>query len=346
MATLASYNTLILEFLEHVDVKNAMGLLRLMKANGCKPNEFTYTYTAFIDGLCRNGKLDHAFKVFDEMQQRKTVPNSDTYGSLTYGLSSEGRVDEAKTLIEEMERKGIAPNAAIDTSLIDGYASLNRVNDAFSLLQEMVDRRLRFEPEYSIFRALMKGFTAKNLLDRMLEYGYEPTVDKCTTIVRGLYEDGKTREADDLWTTMEANGLSPNAQRVFTPLITAHSRNLKVDVALDLHDSMIERGLEPDIESCTTLIVALCKMRRVDEAASVYEDLVWVGWDVDTVVWYVFFSNGLIDGVGVDVCMEFIHRIRSDFSIPESEVYVMLVEQRLQVDGESADSIAVNVLKQ
>ncbi|KAK9924368.1 hypothetical protein M0R45_032738 [Rubus argutus] len=77
------------------------------------------TYTSLIDGLCKNGSTDLAFRIFHEMRERDCLPNLYTYSSLIFGLCQEGKADDER-LLEEMEREGLVPDLVTFTMLIDG----------------------------------------------------------------------------------------------------------------------------------------------------------------------------------------------------------------------------------
>lgn len=52
-------------------------------------------FSILIDSLCRNGLLDLATEVFEQMPKYRCTPNMVIYNSVVNGFSEQGRVDEA-----------------------------------------------------------------------------------------------------------------------------------------------------------------------------------------------------------------------------------------------------------
>ena len=55
-----------------------------MVAKGCVPN--VISYAALIHGLCKEGRLQEADKVLEEMSEKDVVPNVVTYNTLIHAL--------------------------------------------------------------------------------------------------------------------------------------------------------------------------------------------------------------------------------------------------------------------
>ncbi|CAI8603613.1 unnamed protein product [Vicia faba] len=80
-----------------------------MLASGVFPN--AYTYTVLIRGLAVNDRfLKDARKYVVEMFEKGMRPNAETYTAVFEGLVREGKMDEAVKLLEEMKGEGFVPD--------------------------------------------------------------------------------------------------------------------------------------------------------------------------------------------------------------------------------------------
>ncbi|KAK1382142.1 hypothetical protein POM88_019877 [Heracleum sosnowskyi] len=100
-------------------VQEAMKLFSLMHETGTIP-EVTI-YTAVIEGFCKAHKLDDAKRIFRKMQGNGISPNAITYGVLIQGLVHKKSLDDALVFSVEMLEAGHSPNLATFTGLVDCF---------------------------------------------------------------------------------------------------------------------------------------------------------------------------------------------------------------------------------
>ncbi|XP_019158011.1 PREDICTED: pentatricopeptide repeat-containing protein At1g62914, mitochondrial-like [Ipomoea nil] len=68
------------------------------------------TYTAMINGLCREGLLDEALELLWKMEKNDCLPNAWTYNVILQEFVRNKKCHEANLLLDEMVGKGISPN--------------------------------------------------------------------------------------------------------------------------------------------------------------------------------------------------------------------------------------------
>jgi leucine-rich PPR motif-containing protein len=64
---------------------------------------------------------------------------------------------------------------------------------------------------------------------------------------------------------MVGNGISPN-HYIFNTVFCAYVKKAMIDEAMHIFSKMSQQGLSPDVVNYGTLIDALCKLVRVDDA--------------------------------------------------------------------------------
>ncbi|CAA7039193.1 unnamed protein product [Microthlaspi erraticum] len=117
-------------------------------------------YNIIIDGLCKDGKLDDAINLFNEMEMKgikamlsptalsseafvKTPsskgvkPNVKTYTVMIAGLCKKGSLSEADLLFRKMGEDGIAPNSGTYNTLIRAHLGGSGLTTSVELIEEM-----------------------------------------------------------------------------------------------------------------------------------------------------------------------------------------------------------------
>jgi len=108
---------------------------------------------------------------------------------------------------------------------------------------------------------------------KSFKLGFHPDTVTINTLIKGLYLNGKVREA-----------LHFHDDALF--------KNHQVDKAIALLTKIKDQGIEPDMFTCTILVDGLCKNGRLQDAQQVYQDLLINGYHLDARM-YTVMLNGL-----------------------------------------------------
>ncbi|CAL9216257.1 unnamed protein product [Arabidopsis halleri] len=140
-------------------------------------------YRVMIDWLCKNGRIDMARKVFDEMRERGVQVDNLTWASIIYGLLVKRRVAEAYKTVEAVEN----PDISIYHALIKGLVKIKRASEATEVFRKMIQRGC--EPIMHTYLMLLQGH-----LGRRGRKGPDPLVNFDTIFVGGMIKAGKRLE--------------------------------------------------------------------------------------------------------------------------------------------------------
>ncbi|KAL3321710.1 hypothetical protein AABB24_039356 [Solanum stoloniferum] len=114
-------------------VQEAMKLFGLMREKGTIPE--VVIYTAVVDGFCKAQKFDDAVRIFRKMQGNGIIPNAFSYGILIRGLSQGKRLDDALEFCLEMLEAGHSPNVVTFVTLVDGFCKEKSLEDAQNMIK-------------------------------------------------------------------------------------------------------------------------------------------------------------------------------------------------------------------
>ncbi|KAJ4715794.1 Pentatricopeptide repeat [Melia azedarach] len=159
--------------------QDADEIFKKMKETGLIPNA-----VSMLDGLCKDGLVQEAMKLFGLMREKGTIPEVVIYTAVVDGFCKAQKFDDAKRIFRKMQSNGIAPNAFSYTVLIQGLYKSNKLEDAI---------------EYCV---------------EMLEVGHSPNVTTFVGLVDGLCREKGVEEAQSVIATLKQKGFLVNDKAI------------------------------------------------------------------------------------------------------------------------------------
>ncbi|XP_057449403.1 pentatricopeptide repeat-containing protein At4g38150-like isoform X2 [Lotus japonicus] len=152
--------------------EDADEIFKKMKETGLIPNA-----VAMLDGLCKDGLVQEALKLFGLMREKGTIPEIVIYTAVVEGYTKAHKADDAKRIFRKMQSNGISPNAFSYTVLVQGLCKCSRLQDAFEFCVEMLEAG--HSPNMTTFVDLVDGFVkeqgvaeAKGAIRTLIEKGF------------------------------------------------------------------------------------------------------------------------------------------------------------------------------
>ncbi|MCD7456730.1 hypothetical protein HAX54_032920 [Datura stramonium] len=285
--------TLIMSVLcEKGSVNRALWIFNKLIELGLAPNVINYTclinglckknkswslmppYTALIDGYCKVGNFDVAYKFLRVMDEKGLAPGIFTYNAVIDGLCKKGRVQEAYKML----KKGLKPTKETCTSMICGYCR---------------DKNVAM---------------AKKYFQRMGEYGCVPDSLTYGALISGLCKESKLDEARELYNSMRDKGIPPCEVTRLT-VAYEYCKNNEPTIAMDLLDSLDKKLW---IRTVSTLVRKLCSEKNVDIAALFFHKLLDRQQSVDRVTLAAFMS-ACYESNNYDLVSSMNERLTKDF---------------------------------
>ncbi|XP_058110930.1 putative pentatricopeptide repeat-containing protein At1g26500 [Magnolia sinica] len=179
----ASYEKIIEAFFKCDRISDAMQMFRSVKMERFHDVGISL-YRLLITWLCRKGKVDETYMVFDEMLKRGISADNPTLAALVYGLLCKGRVREGYKIVEGIKE----PDVGVYHGLIKGLLKLRKAKEATQVFREMPERGC--EPTMHTYIMLLQGHLGKGG-----RKGPHPSVNFESIFVGGLVKVGKSLEA-------------------------------------------------------------------------------------------------------------------------------------------------------
>ncbi|XP_010510862.1 PREDICTED: pentatricopeptide repeat-containing protein At2g26790, mitochondrial-like [Camelina sativa] len=271
-------------------VEEAVKLLQEMMDKGMVPD--VINYTTLIDGYCLQGKVVDALDLINEMSGNGIYPDLITYNVLVSGLARNGYEKEAQEIYKRMKAEGLKPNAVTHNVIIEGLCSARKVEEAEGFLRSLEQKcpdnyaslvkgycesglskkaykqfvRLERPLSKSVYNKLFFSLCMEGYLDKALDvlkimwaYRVEPGRSMCGKMIGALCEINNVREAQLLFDTMVERGLIPDLF-TYTIMIHTYCRLNELQKADDLFEDMKQRGIKPDVVTYTVLLNSYQKL--------------------------------------------------------------------------------------
>lgn len=101
-------------------------------------NPSVIPYTAMIVGAAKYGLGKQSLKLFEEMTDRKVMPNDVTFVGILHACSHSGLVDEGLGVLSSMrEKHGVMPDARHYTCVVDMLSRVGRLDEAYKLARSI-----------------------------------------------------------------------------------------------------------------------------------------------------------------------------------------------------------------
>ncbi|GBG80838.1 hypothetical protein CBR_g31394 [Chara braunii] len=233
------------------------------------------TYTSLIGFMGREGKIELAVRLFEDMLAANCEPDHYTYTALINGYGKSRMFAEALAVFEHMKESapGCNPNTVTCNALIDALCKGGRYDEAESIFWDMRKGKGGLGPHCA------------------------PNAVTYNTIIRALCNEGQIKAAVAMLEEMKQGELGgedcqPNVV-TYNILVDACGKAGMHDKAQQLFDDMKQRGLQPDQITYTALLDAYGKAGIHEQAERTFKEMQSAACVMDVLVY-----TALIDAYG------------------------------------------------
>ncbi|GLU01134.1 hypothetical protein SLE2022_184590 [Rubroshorea leprosula] len=291
------------------DMEKPDCLIREMLEMGPPPN--LVTYNTFIKAHCLKNNVDKALYLFSTMATDGIRPNRVTCNTLVHALCKKGLVDDAKKLLcETLSDDNEKTNSDLITStiLMDCYFRSGDTVQALGFWDQMLHKNIQID--LVAYNVLIHGLclgqhinVAYGNFAEILKRGFIPD---CFTFfffgspsgIRGFAPttpDSTSCGAPEWWVGLPTKTAAYTRSDCFTfnTLISALCKEGKVEEACHIHDVMLKMGVAPDKISYKMIIQGLCFRGDLVKAIEFLNSLLEKSLMPEPLIW-----NLIIDGYG------------------------------------------------
>ncbi|XP_057771640.1 pentatricopeptide repeat-containing protein At3g22690 [Salvia miltiorrhiza] len=225
-------------------------------------NTTVVSWNSLLEGFARNGDVDSAVGVFDEMPERDVV----SWNTMIRALVDEGSFLDAIELFRSMQREGMASDEVTMVSVVSacGYlGALDSAKWAYSYI-----KRRGFRSNTRLCTALVDMFARCGDPRSAMEVFWsmkERDVSAWTAAIGAMAMEGNGERALELFHEMVRQGIAPD-QVAFSGVLTACSHAGLVEEGMLVFNSMKEYGVVPHVVHYGCVVDLLGRAGLLDEA--------------------------------------------------------------------------------
>lgn len=298
-----SWNVIIAGYVQHSLVDTAISLYQQMKLEAVKPNEVTFVSilkacanlgalergkqfheqiikggfemnifvgSTLVDMFCKCGKLNDAYHVFDNMNERNVV----SWTAMIEGYAQQGLGEKAFMLYEQMELHGVTPNQATFISILKACTSLSALEMGKRIHDQI--RNSKLEMNNLLVNSLVEMYAkCGSIEDALLAFNEmsERDVVIWTSMIGGYAHQGLGKEALTMFEQMQQEGVKPSAI-TFVSVLSACSHAGFIDEGRQYFDSMVQdHGISPTADHYACMVDLLGRGGHLEEAADLIKNM-------------------------------------------------------------------------
>ncbi|KEH38448.1 PPR containing plant-like protein [Medicago truncatula] len=243
------------------------------------------SWSAVVVGLCRDGRIGYARKLFDRMPERNVV----SWSAMIDGYMEKGLFENGFGFFLEMRREGVVEvNSTTMTIMIKGCGNCGGVKDGMQI--HGLVSRLGFEfvdAAYEVFErmpekdliswtAMIRRFVTDGRMGKPVEL-FDTLKEKddfvWTVLISGFVSNEEYEEALCWYVRMNREGCKPNPLTI-SSVLAASASLVALNEGLQIHSHVLKMNLEYDLSIQNSLISFYAKCGNVTDAYKIFVDVV------------------------------------------------------------------------
>eukprot|EP00916_Digyalum_oweni_P002514 GHVL01004617.1.p1 GENE.GHVL01004617.1~~GHVL01004617.1.p1 ORF type:complete len:839 (+),score=78.88 GHVL01004617.1:104-2620(+) len=253
------------------------------------------TFNTLIKGYALQGKYKEAYATLVRARDLGILPNDITYNSCMDAAIRASMVTEAWCLLDEMENVGIEADKYTCSILIKGLHQ-NGVKKRHEERENLMKRAMRLMAKLGkssvkslresaklhevLFNSMLDACVALKDLGRLREVfqmmkdqGVQPTAVTYGTLIKAFGQAGDLSMCFKIWDEMKRRNISPTSV-TFGCLMDACVNNGEMDRTMEVFEAMQQdNSIVVNTILYTTLIKGFAKLKQVDKAMAIYENM-------------------------------------------------------------------------
>ncbi|CAH9114028.1 unnamed protein product [Cuscuta europaea] len=306
-----------LQFFDHLD---------------CHPS-YAHPAAAFdhaIDIAARMRDYRTLWKLVARMRSRRLGPRPKTFAIITERYVSAGKPDKALKVFLSMHNHGCPHDSNSFNTFLDVLCKSGRAEMAYRLLKML--RGSRFRADIVTYNILAHGFClikqtpkAQDILKEMVWRGLTPTITTYNIMLKGFFRAGQIKEAWEFFLQMKKRKCEIDVV-TYTTLVHGLGVVGEIDKALKMFNEMVGTdGILPSISTYNAFIQVLCKKDSMENAISVFEEMLRKGYVPNTMT-YNSVIRGLCHRGRMNEAVQYLDKMRDDHKCePNIQTYNVIV---------------------
>jgi len=230
------------------------------------PERNVVSWTAMIVGYSQSGFCEESLKLFYQMQNSGTKPNSFTFNSVLSTCANLDDLEQSNHIYGQIIKMGFESDVSVSNALVNLNVKLGSIDRARQLFDNMPERDI-----YS-WTTMVAGYAqsgrledARELFDKMPERNVVPW----SAMISGYSQNDDCEDALNLFLQMQQAGVKPN-ESTLSSVLSACAGLAALEAGKQVHTYIIKRGLELDVFVGSALVDMYAKSGSMECANAAF----------------------------------------------------------------------------
>ncbi|KAF5205506.1 Pentatricopeptide repeat-containing protein [Thalictrum thalictroides] len=209
-----TFATLIKIYGKSGNFDGVLNVYEEMKALGVKPN--LVVYNTLLDAMGRAKRPWQAKSIYKDMINNGLEPSSSTYAAILRAYCRSRYGEDALIIYREMKAKGVGLNVILYNSMLAMCADIGYIDQSVEIYDDM-KRSKDCKPDSWTYSSLItmyscsgKVMEAENVLNEMLEAGFEPNIFVLTSLIQCYGKANRTDDVVKSFNRLQELGITPD----------------------------------------------------------------------------------------------------------------------------------------
>lgn len=233
-------------------------------------NPNVVSYTALICGYINRERFDNALKIFETMPEKNVV----TWNAVIGGYSQKGQSEEAVNLFIEMLRENLVPTQNTFPCVFSSAGNIAALNLGRSIHASAIKTLVNIG--VYVGNSLITFYSkCGSMEDSLLVFNKltEKNIVSWNAMINGYAQNGRSKEAIEIYDTMQEKGVKPNSVTLLGLLFACNHAGLVDDGYMYFNEARFKNPgiLEPAHYAC--MVDLLARSGRFLDAERFIQDL-------------------------------------------------------------------------
>ncbi|WVZ59131.1 hypothetical protein U9M48_009324 [Paspalum notatum var. saurae] len=309
-------------------------VLRLVDVAGRQASRVNRSLVAMmvVDGMCREGQIEDAWRALDEMRLRGWKPDFVAYRIVAEGFRVAGRVEEEGRVLKQKRKFGVAPRKDDYRECVLAFVSNRLLTEAKEMAEAVVLGDFPIDDD--VLNVLVGSVSeidtdgAAMFCKFMVGKGRFPSTEMLVCLCDSLC---KSRKADTMWEIFRVlleKGYCKNS-RDYHLVVSLLGKAGKVREAYDVLKDMKRKRLEPDILLYNSLMEALCRNDLLRPAKKLWDEMFTGGCSPNLQTYNILITKFTEMGESEEVQQLFDHMFQKGVA-PDGATYASFINMLCQ----------------
>ncbi|KAG2537797.1 hypothetical protein PVAP13_9NG332600 [Panicum virgatum] len=310
------------------------GVLRLVDVVGRQGSRINRSVVAamVIDGMCREGRIEGAWRALEELRLRGWKPDFMAYRIVAEKFRVAGRVEEEGLILKQKRKLGVAPRKAEYRECVLELVSNRLVTEAKEMAEAVVLGDFPIDDD--VLNVLVGSVSdidvdsAAMFCKFMMGKGRFPSIEVLVNLCENLCRSKKGDEMWEVFRVLLEKGYCKNA-RDYNLVVSFLGKAGKVREAYDVLKEVKRKRLEPDISSYNALMEALCRNDLLRPAKKLWDEMFTSGCSPNLHTYNILITKLTEMGESEEVQQLFDHMFQKGVA-PDYATYTSLITMLCQ----------------